>query len=232
MVDWGDFDLHASAGHLMTFVLQPLLAMLASLTHQELARQVVFLRVENCVLRSRLPTRIGVTPCERSRLLALGSDLRTLLRGLVSVVCYGIFLPLRREAKAAHLTHKQPAQRVGRPRTAGDIPELLMRLARENSWGYTCILGELRKLGITHISRQTVKVILKAQGIVPVLERSGGTWTEFIRTHSKSPWQRGILTKTIWTPKGLVNLSVLAFLRIGTPDCVSPQPLAVLTLPG
>jgi putative transposase len=215
MVDWGDFDLHASAGHLMTFVLQPLLAMLASLTHQELARQVVFLRVENCVLRSRLPTRIGVTPCERSRLLALGSDLRTLLRGLVSVVCYGIFLPLRREAKAAHLTHKQPAQRVGRPRTAGDIPELLMRLARENSWGYTCILGELRKLGITHISRQTVKAILKAHGISPVPDRGGGKWTEFIRPHAATHWQYDFLSKPIWTLKGLVNLYKLVFLYIG-----------------
>jgi len=63
-----------------------------------------------------------------------------------------------------------------------------MRLALENSWGYTRILGELRKLGVTHISRQTVKAILKVQGTVPVLERSGGTSKEFIRTHSETLW--------------------------------------------
>lgn len=37
-------------GHAMTFVLHPLLVMLASLTHQELAWQVAFLREENLVL--------------------------------------------------------------------------------------------------------------------------------------------------------------------------------------
>jgi|JI6StandDraft_1071083.scaffolds.fasta_scaffold179263_2 putative transposase len=46
----------------MTFVLHPLLVMLASLTHQELARQVVFLREENRVLRSRLPRAHCIDP--------------------------------------------------------------------------------------------------------------------------------------------------------------------------
>jgi putative transposase len=106
-----------------------------------------------------------------------------------------------------------------------------MRLACENGWGYTRILGELRKLSMTHISRQTVNGILKAQGIVPLPERSGGTWTEFILAHSKTLWQRGILTKTIWTPKGVVNLCVLAFLHICTIDFGSPEALAALTHP-
>ena len=43
----------------------------------------------------------------------------------------------------------------------------MLRLAKENSWGYTRILGELRKLGIKSISRQTVKVILKENDIDP-----------------------------------------------------------------
>ena len=62
--------------------------------------------------------------------------------------------------------------------------------------------GLLRQLGVTQISQQIVNTIFKAHGIVPVPERSDGTWTEFIRTHSKTLWQRGILTKTIWAPKG------------------------------
>ena len=48
---------HASTGRPMTFVLQPLLVMMASLTHHELAWQVVFLREENRVLRSQLLKR-------------------------------------------------------------------------------------------------------------------------------------------------------------------------------
>jgi putative transposase len=200
----------------MTFVLHPLLVMLASLTHQELARQIVFLQEENRVLRSRLPKRIVVTPSERSRLLALGRDLGTQLRSLISIVSYGTFRRWVREAEATHLAHVQPPQRIGRPRTASDTRELVLRIARENSWGYTRMLGELRQLGITHISRQAVKAILKKQGISPAPDRGGGTWTEFIRIHAATLWQCDFLTKPIWTPKGLVNLYVLVFLHIGT----------------
>ena len=200
----------------MISLIHPLLVMLASLTQQDLARQVVFLREENRVLRSRLPKRMMVTPSERSRLLTLGRDLGTQLRGIISIVSYDTFRRWVREVETAHITHAPPPRRTGRPRTASDIRELVLRLARENSWGYTRILGAIRQLGITHISRQTVKAILKTQGIVPVPDRGGGTWTEFICIHTATLWQCDFLTKPIWTPKGLVNLYVLVFLHIGT----------------
>ena len=44
---------------------------------------------------------------------------------------------------------------------ADEIRDLVLKLARENEWGYTRILGVLRKLGINSISRQTMKRILK-----------------------------------------------------------------------
>ena len=125
----------------MTFVLHPLLVMLASLTYHELAGQVVFLQEENRVLRSRLPKRIVVTTSERSRLLALGRDLGPQLLGLISIIRYDTFRRWVREAEAAHITHKQPAKRVRRPRTARDIRELVLRLVRENSWGLHPHLG-------------------------------------------------------------------------------------------
>ena len=58
-------------------LLHPLLVFLASLTQQELARQVVFLREENRILRSRLPGRVIATPAEKSRLIKLGRDRRS-----------------------------------------------------------------------------------------------------------------------------------------------------------
>jgi putative transposase len=42
----------------MASIIHPLLALLASLSRQELARQVTYLRAENQILRSKLPDRI------------------------------------------------------------------------------------------------------------------------------------------------------------------------------
>ena len=51
-------------------------------------------------------------------------------------------------------------------------------MARENDWGYTRILGELKKLGIKPPSRNTVKNILKENGLEPGPKRGAGTWDE------------------------------------------------------
>ncbi|MEX2373762.1 MAG: hypothetical protein WD800_08160 [Dehalococcoidia bacterium] len=46
--------------------------MIAHATHRELAAQVQYLKVENVVLRSKLPKRITVTAAERARLVKFG----------------------------------------------------------------------------------------------------------------------------------------------------------------
>lgn len=56
-------------------ILHPLLALLASVTRQELARQVAYLKEENRILRARLPKRIVTTTQERTRLLKVGRKL-------------------------------------------------------------------------------------------------------------------------------------------------------------
>ncbi len=38
-------------------------------------------------------------------------------------------------------------RRQGRPKTAADIAALIVRMASENSWGYTRIKGALKNLG-------------------------------------------------------------------------------------
>ncbi len=50
-----------------TRILHPLLSLLASVTRQELARQVAYLKEENRILRARLPARIVTTEPERRR---------------------------------------------------------------------------------------------------------------------------------------------------------------------
>ena len=61
--------------------------------------------------------------------------------------------------------------RPGRPRTPDQIREVVLRIARETGWGYTRILGELRKLGVRRIGRTTVRTILLENGLDPQPER-------------------------------------------------------------
>lgn len=49
----------------MSRVLHPLLLICARVTHHELARMLQHLKVENAILRSKLPKVIQVTPRER-----------------------------------------------------------------------------------------------------------------------------------------------------------------------
>jgi putative transposase len=59
---------------------------------------------------------------------------------------------------------------AGRPRTGKEIEQLVLRLARENAWGYERIEGELLKLGYT-ISHETVGNILRRHDVPSAPER-------------------------------------------------------------
>jgi putative transposase len=107
-----------------------LLVVLAAATDRELARQVKFLKVENEILRSRLPARIEVTPQERRRLAKFGAKLGRALRELVTIVHPTTFLRwLREDAKRGKRRRAKPAKR-GRPKTNEEIRSLIIRLAK------------------------------------------------------------------------------------------------------
>jgi putative transposase len=197
-------------------VLHPLFALLASVTRQDLARQVTYLKEENRILRARLPKVITVTATERKRLLKLGRKLGAQLKELISIVCYGTFLRWIRNETGRAETKKEPTRKPGPPRTPDDIREIVLKLARENAWGYTRILGELRKLGINSISRQTVKNILKEHDLEPGPLRGEGTWDEFLKIHAATLWQCDFATKKMWTIRGCVDLYFLVFVHLGT----------------
>ena len=145
----------------MTRILHPILALMASATRQDLGRQVAYLKEENRILRARLPERLVATNEEKRRLIKVGQKLGTQLKELMSFVSYQTFSRwVRERAAVGNKPIPAPTRRPGRPRTDNEIREIVLKLASENSWGYTRILGELRKLGISKISRQTVKNIL------------------------------------------------------------------------
>ena len=64
---------------------------------------------------------------------------------------------------------------AGRPRTAGEIEALVVRMAEENrAWGYRRIQGALSNLG-HEVARSTIAGILERHGIEPAPERSRKT---------------------------------------------------------
>jgi hypothetical protein len=75
----------------MAAIIHPLLTLLASLTRQELARQVTYLKAENQILRSKLPKRIELSNQQRRRLVKHGKSLGARIKDLISIVSYSTF---------------------------------------------------------------------------------------------------------------------------------------------
>ena len=75
----------------MINIVHPLLTLLASLTRQELAQQIRFLKAENEILRSKLPRRVILDDRERRTLVKHGTKLGGKIRDVMSKVSYSTF---------------------------------------------------------------------------------------------------------------------------------------------
>ena len=190
-----------------------LLLLIAGSTQKELAAQIRYLKIENEILRSKLPKRVPVTDKERNRLVKFGSKVGRALGELVTIVHPDT---LRRWIREAGKPSEKKLAKKGRPRTKEQIRQLIIKLARENDWGYTRILGELRKLGVKAVSRNTVKNILKENGLDPGPKRGAGTWDEFLKIHAATLWQCDFYAKKVLTIKGFRDLFLLVFLHVET----------------
>ena len=166
--------------------------MLAQATDRELARQVQYLKNENRVLRDRLPERIMTTPAEHHRLLKYGRPVGSAISHLITIVVPGTFHRWVRETEG----HKRSkANGTGRPKKPLDLKKLILKIARETGWGYTRVLGEIRKLTRHKVSRQTVANIMREAGLDPGPQRGEKTWDEFLRMHGSTLWQCDFFTK-------------------------------------
>ncbi len=195
----------------------PVIATVARLLCRELTLQNEYLRLENRILKEKVPGRIRFTDEERRSLasaaLAMG---RSLMKEVVSIVKPETILAWQRRLERSKWDYSERRRRgPGRPRTPGDIEALVCRLARENAWGYQRLRGELLKLGITR-SKGCIADILRRNGLPPSPQRAGLTWQQFLSRHAEVLLCADLLTKEVWTCSGLRTAYVLFVVHLST----------------
>ncbi len=171
--------------------------------------EILVLRHELSVLRRQV-TRPQFAPRDRLLLAALS---RVLPRRSwqAFLVRPETLLRWHRRLVARHWTY--PHRASGRPPIDGEVRELVLRLARENSsWGYVRIVGELRKLGID-VSATLVRNVLRAAGLPPAAQRGQLDWRSFLREHAATTLACDFLTVDTVL---LRRLYVLVFISIGS----------------
>jgi transposase InsO family protein len=108
-------------------------------------------------------------------------------------------------------------RKAGQPKTAVDIEQLVLRMARDNPrWGYTRIRGALRNLG-HEIGRNTIKRILSENGLQPVpLRRRGMSWETFLRSQWGAIAAADFFNVEVLTSVGLIRHFVLFVMDLKT----------------
>ncbi|TWU54889.1 Integrase core domain protein [Rubripirellula tenax] len=201
----------------MVNIVHPLLTLLASLTRQELAQQIRYLKAENEILRSKLPSRVTLDNRERNTLLKHGRKLGGKIKDVMTIVSYSTFRRWVRKMESNTPTpEKRSAKRgTGRPKVEEDVRDTIIRIRKETGFGYTKILQELRRMGV-HVSRQTVKNVIVAAGFEPAPGDHPDTWHKFLKRHAETLWQCDFACKKKWTMKGLVDVYFIVFIHIGS----------------
>jgi putative transposase len=191
-----------------------LLNVLSEITNSDLKRQLEFMKAENTILRQHcLHRRIILTLYERQKLIKYGLPLGGKIKHLISIVHYSTF---RRWIDEAQHPHKKTGRR-GRPRViTAQLKEQIVHMARMNKWGYTKIIGELKKLAVKYISRTSVKNTLKEYGIEVFKIRSQDTWDHFLKRTFNTLWACDFFAKSVWTPFGRRLYYCLFFINVKT----------------
>lgn len=201
----GDFGFFRTFFVLFTYMLKP-----------KYDTKMKLLAFQNTILRDRIAdTRIVPTGRERAELIRLGAEIDHDISDVMMVVKPATYKGWLRQRNPDRKKRKP-----GRPKTPRATVNLVLRMARENlGWGYTRILGELKKFGI-RIGRTTIQDILKREGLHPVPDKSKGNppgnWKQFIGSHMDSLVATDFFTKPVLTWKGWVDAYVLVFIHLGS----------------
>src|SRR5215207_253158 len=186
--------------------------------NQKQQHAIDYLREENRVLREQLGARrLRFTDDQRRRLAAKAKLVgRRVLDEIADLVTPDTLLAWHRKLIAEK--YDGSAKRgLGRPRTANEIEDLVIRMAQENrDWGYRRILGAMSNLGYS-LARGTIANILKRHGIEPAPDRiRKTTWKEFLSRHWELIVAADFFTVEVWTSRGLQRYIVLLFIELST----------------
>jgi transposase InsO family protein len=192
-------------------LLSLLLMVVSGWVHRHQLTLIDFLQAENRLLKEKLGgKRLRFTDAERALLARKAKVVgRKSLLELDTIVSPDTLLRWHRQlvAQKWNFVHRRGP---GRPRIMGEISELIVRMARENSgWGYTRIQGALANLN-HRVGRGTIANVLKRSGIEPAPERGKRTqWSTFLKAHWKVLFAADFLTVEVWTGRGLITHYVL-----------------------
>ena len=203
---------------MMTYHVQFLLLVLAGWVNRQQQDVIDYQQEENRVLRAGLRgKRLSLSDDERRRLAVKAQALgREALAQIASVATPATLLRWYRHLIAAKYDGSKNRS-PGRPPTAKDIRELIVRVARENpTWGYTRLRGALKNLG-HELGRNAIKRLLAEHGIAPAPERGKSmSWSTFIKAHWGAIAATDLFTVEVVNPFGLVRYHVLFVIDIAT----------------
>jgi putative transposase len=195
-----------------------LLASITGSVDEELRLRNAYLQAENRVMRHQIKARrVQLTDAERKTLTEIGHKLgRQALEAIATVAKPDTILAWHRTLVDQKSENSKPRKSVGRPRTAKEIEDLVVRMAHENhSWGYDRIVSAMANLGY-RLSDQTVGNILKRHALPPAPERTKTlTWWEFIGMHMAVLGATEFFSSPVWSWLRLLVSFVLSFLHVG-----------------
>ncbi len=146
-----------------------LVVAVAGWLNRDQEKTLAYLLAENRILKEQLQGkggRVRFTDRQRRLLAARAKELgRRALRELGTIVTPDTLLRWHRQL-IARKYDGSGKRGPGRPRIMAEIEELIVRMAKENRWGYTRIRGALSNLGHT-VARTTIANVLARHGIEP-----------------------------------------------------------------
>ena len=198
--------------------LQFLILIFAGWVNRSQQAVIEYLQEENRVLREQLGgKRLLFTDRQRRRLAAKAKAIgRRGLFEISTLVTPDTLLRWYRRLIAKKVDGSKN-RTVGRPKTAVEIEELILQMARQNrTWGYTRIRGALFNLG-HEIGRNTIKRILFENGLDPApLRGRAMSWETFLKAHWGSIVATDFFSVEVLTRVGLVRYFVLFFINLKT----------------